>query len=392
MSYNRFDAQPAVSETVVSSTVLAPVIEQTIIRPVIVQESLRIDRVQELQPVITRHIDQPIVHTIETHVFQPAAPISETVTLAPIVSEIVHAHIINEVQEVLHKQVSRIEVEKIEEHKTEYVEMPALYAPVEKFSSYLPDASDTVVFITETKALPLGIEHDLEVSPFRRMEEHEKRRRMLDFYGESKLRRSASLVAHEFELGKRSSAGWENMKEVLEYISLLEFVRALEENERARRIEDSAARQQSMENALRVSSLIKDLPFYKMEKGAHFAAHPEQDLGARSAADHALVASESILPHAGTAKLEPELAEMAAEAWQEVTAEHRAAPELVDPKPVEVSNPFELLDVETPNSPAASGAGYYSDPDLGGEIRAKLLGGKTRSKLARQGQSGAAAL
>jgi len=373
MSYNKFDAQPAVSETVMSSTVLAPVIEETIIRPVIVEESLRIDRVKEVQPVITRHIDQPIVHTIESHVYQAAAPRSETITLAPIVSEIVHPHIVNELQEVLHKEVSRVEVEKIEEHKTEYLNMPPVYAPVEKFASTVADVSEPAVFVTETKALPLGIEHDLAVSPFRRMEEHEKRRRMLDYYGERKLRKSASLVAHEFELGKRSSAGWENVKEVLEYISLLEYVRALEEKERARRIEDTSASQQAIENAWIVSSLIKGLPFYKKEKRARFAAHP-QVLRARltaNQADQAPIGFESILPHAGTTKLAPELPESAAEPWQEVKGDDRAVPELLEPKPVEVSNPFELLDVETPKSD---------------------LGGKTHAKIAREGQSGAAAL
>lgn len=65
------------------------------LRPAIVDEKVRVDKVVEVQPVIHREIEQPVVRHVEQHIVEPAAPnVGGTVKKAPIIEEHVHTTVV----------------------------------------------------------------------------------------------------------------------------------------------------------------------------------------------------------------------------------------------------------------------------------------------------------
>lgn len=57
---------------------------------------MRVDSVVEVQPIVHRDIDQPIVHHIEQHVVEPeAAFVGGTIKHKPIIEETVNTRVIN---------------------------------------------------------------------------------------------------------------------------------------------------------------------------------------------------------------------------------------------------------------------------------------------------------
>jgi len=97
-------------------------------RPAIVDEIVRTDTLTEVQPIITRHVEQPYINHIESHIYQPAAPLAvSTVTNAPVINEVIHPHIINEVQEIIHQEVPVVQVQKVEEFTEESIVLPTEY-------------------------------------------------------------------------------------------------------------------------------------------------------------------------------------------------------------------------------------------------------------------------
>jgi len=112
-----------------TETIVAQTVQETVVLPTIVQEVIRTDRVIEVQPVITRHVEQPHVHHVEKHVFQAAAPpVASNVVNAPIINETLHPHIINEVQEVLHKEIAVVQVEHAQQLTEEHVVLPTQHS------------------------------------------------------------------------------------------------------------------------------------------------------------------------------------------------------------------------------------------------------------------------
>ena len=98
---------------------------ETIVKPAIVEEKVRIDSVVEVQPIIHREVDQPIVHHIEQHVVEPVAPfVGGTVKKEPIIEEHVNTRIVNEIQPIVHREVAVPKVEKVEEHIQEHIVNP----------------------------------------------------------------------------------------------------------------------------------------------------------------------------------------------------------------------------------------------------------------------------
>jgi len=136
------------SAAVTSTTIVAPIIQETIFKPVIIEETVRTDKIVEIQPIITRHVEQPIVHRVESHVYQPAAPApAGEVTKAPIVNEVIHPHIVNEVQEVIHKEVSQLSLEHIEQASEEHVTRPTLFTNEVVADQVLPSSVSNTEFI-----------------------------------------------------------------------------------------------------------------------------------------------------------------------------------------------------------------------------------------------------
>lgn len=64
-------------------------------RPAIIDEKVRTDRVVEVQPVIHKEIEQPVVHHVEQHIVEPAAPnVGGVIRNTPIVEEHVKTKVI----------------------------------------------------------------------------------------------------------------------------------------------------------------------------------------------------------------------------------------------------------------------------------------------------------
>ncbi len=62
----------------------------------VVQETVRTDRVVEVQPVVHREIEQPIVHHVEEHIVERAPPsMAGVVQRPPIVEEHTHTRVVN---------------------------------------------------------------------------------------------------------------------------------------------------------------------------------------------------------------------------------------------------------------------------------------------------------
>lgn len=60
------------------------------------EEKVRTDRVIEVQPVIHKEVEQPVVHHVEEHVIEPAAPnVGGTYRNAAIVDEHVHTRVVD---------------------------------------------------------------------------------------------------------------------------------------------------------------------------------------------------------------------------------------------------------------------------------------------------------
>eukprot|EP01111_Echinosteliopsis_oligospora_P016397 TRINITY_DN67_c0_g1_i1.p1 TRINITY_DN67_c0_g1~~TRINITY_DN67_c0_g1_i1.p1 ORF type:complete len:223 (-),score=50.60 TRINITY_DN67_c0_g1_i1:88-675(-) len=120
----------------VSST-LEPIYETTTVRAPVVQETVRTDKIVEIQPVVHREVERPIINHIERHIAEPAAPhLDRTVGLAPVVETHVHSTVINEVQPIIHREVANVQVNRVEEHLTErFVEAPIHTSSVQYASS-----------------------------------------------------------------------------------------------------------------------------------------------------------------------------------------------------------------------------------------------------------------
>lgn len=59
-------------------------------------EKIRTDTVVEVQPIVHREIEQPVVHHIEQHIQEPAAPyVGGTYHNTPIVDEHLKTHVID---------------------------------------------------------------------------------------------------------------------------------------------------------------------------------------------------------------------------------------------------------------------------------------------------------
>jgi len=96
--------------------------------PTVVQETVRPEKVTQVQPVIHREIDAPEVHVIEKHLYErvPSAGLPGIVTKQPIIEEVVHPRIIEEVQPVLHRNVPAPFLERVEQHTTEHIVQPTV--------------------------------------------------------------------------------------------------------------------------------------------------------------------------------------------------------------------------------------------------------------------------
>eukprot|EP01111_Echinosteliopsis_oligospora_P004367 TRINITY_DN16_c3_g2_i1.p1 TRINITY_DN16_c3_g2~~TRINITY_DN16_c3_g2_i1.p1 ORF type:complete len:437 (+),score=117.78 TRINITY_DN16_c3_g2_i1:75-1385(+) len=95
---------------------------QTVVAQPIVQETIRQDRVVEVQPIIHRDVERPVVNHIERHINEPA-PMSRagTVQHGAIVQETFHDRIVNEIQPVIHREVAIPQVEQVQQHYVEHI-------------------------------------------------------------------------------------------------------------------------------------------------------------------------------------------------------------------------------------------------------------------------------
>jgi len=101
---------------------------ETIEKPAIVEEKVRVDRVVEVQPVIHREVDQPIIHHVEKHIVEAPAPnMGGVFRAAPVVEEHVNRHVVDEVHPVIHREVAVPQVERVEEHIVERVSAPPVH-------------------------------------------------------------------------------------------------------------------------------------------------------------------------------------------------------------------------------------------------------------------------
>jgi len=100
---------------------------ETVTQPAIIDERVRVDKVVEVQPVVHREIDQPVIHHVEKHITEAPAPnMGGVFRAAPVVEESVHRHVVEEVQPVIHREVSVPQVQRVEEHITEHVAAPSI--------------------------------------------------------------------------------------------------------------------------------------------------------------------------------------------------------------------------------------------------------------------------
>eukprot|EP01111_Echinosteliopsis_oligospora_P001547 TRINITY_DN122_c0_g1_i1.p1 TRINITY_DN122_c0_g1~~TRINITY_DN122_c0_g1_i1.p1 ORF type:complete len:186 (-),score=45.96 TRINITY_DN122_c0_g1_i1:211-768(-) len=114
------------AHTHTNAAVVAPVAvttdATTKVNAPIVEETVRTDKVVEVQPVIHREVERPVINHIEKHINEGAAPsMSGTVQMAPVVETHTHTHVINEVQPIIHREVAAVQVDRVEEHQTQRV-------------------------------------------------------------------------------------------------------------------------------------------------------------------------------------------------------------------------------------------------------------------------------
>lgn len=114
--------------------------QETVMLPAIVDEQVRTDIVTEIQPIITRHIEQREVHHIEKHIYDTAPPCAATVTLPPIVREVVHPVVVTEVQEIVHREVPVLEVHQVSQFSEENVVLPTEHSSEVLSSEMVPPA------------------------------------------------------------------------------------------------------------------------------------------------------------------------------------------------------------------------------------------------------------
>jgi len=105
----------------------APIVHETVNAPII-QETVRNDTMIEVQPVIHREVDHNVVHHIEKHITEPAAPsMAGTYQKNALVTQTVHTNVINEIQPVIHRERVVQVAERVEEHHMERVVEPTIH-------------------------------------------------------------------------------------------------------------------------------------------------------------------------------------------------------------------------------------------------------------------------
>jgi len=96
--------------------------QQTTTLQPIVQETIRQDRVVEVQPIIHREVEVPMVNHIERHITEPA-PMSRAASIqhGAIIEERVHNRVVNEIQPVIHREIAVPQVEQVQQHYVERI-------------------------------------------------------------------------------------------------------------------------------------------------------------------------------------------------------------------------------------------------------------------------------
>eukprot|EP00026_Physarum_polycephalum_P010501 Phypoly_transcript_10665.p1 GENE.Phypoly_transcript_10665~~Phypoly_transcript_10665.p1 ORF type:complete len:196 (+),score=29.45 Phypoly_transcript_10665:617-1204(+) len=105
-----------------------PILERTIVGAPVIQETVRTDRVVEVQPILHRNVDHNIVHHIERHIQEPAAPpMGGVYERNPIVEQTVQMNVVNEIQPIIHRERVVPVSERVETHLMERVAEPTVH-------------------------------------------------------------------------------------------------------------------------------------------------------------------------------------------------------------------------------------------------------------------------
>jgi len=96
--------------------------QNTVVSAPVIQETIRQDRVIEVQPVLHREVDRTVVHHIEKHIQEAAAPnMGGVIERAPLVQEQIRTNVVNEIQPVIHREIAVPVVERQEQHLSQRV-------------------------------------------------------------------------------------------------------------------------------------------------------------------------------------------------------------------------------------------------------------------------------